>query len=111
MEHVIDGVLYRHGTGSSGKDAAFNLAVSMRRSVVIGHTHTFAGAKYHANDNDRVFGLNVGCGIDIDEYAFAYGQFHPNRPMLGCGIIIDGTFAAFEPMPCGKKERYYKGDS
>lgn len=103
------GVLYEHGTGSSGKFAAFNRAVQKRRSVVIGHCHTGGGVLYHANESDRIFGLNVGCGIDVERYAFEYGRPFPVRPTLGCGIVIDGTHAFFEPMPIGKRERYRRG--
>lgn len=106
--HVLDGVLYEHGVGTSGKDAAMNRAIQKRCSTVIGHVHTWAGVKYHANDFDRIFGMNVGCGIDIDRHAFEYAKPFPIRPILGCGIVIDGTHAFFEPMPCGPKEHYHK---
>lgn len=106
---VLDGVLLEHGTGTSGKDAAINRAMQKRCSTVIGHVHTFAGVKYHANDFNRIFGMNVGCGIDIDRYAFEYAAPFPIRPVLGCGVVIDGRDAYFEAMPCGKREPYYKG--
>jgi hypothetical protein len=108
FEHRIDEVLYEHGTGSSGKDAAFNRAVAQRCSVVIGHVHSYAGVKYHANPFSRIFGLNVGCGIDIGAYAFEYGKMFPVRPILGCGIVIDGDHAFFVPMPCGRGEKYHR---
>lgn len=105
MQHEIDGVLYEHGTGSSGRDAAFIRARDKRRSLVMGHVHTGGGVKFHANERSRIFGMNVGCGIDIDAYSFAYGRPFPTRPTLGCGIVIDGTFPYFEPMPC-EQPRY-----
>lgn len=108
FEHELDGVLYTHGTGVSGKDAAINLAIQRRKSTVIGHVHSFAGVKYHCNDDSRIFGINVGCGIDCDAYAFAYGKPFPIRPVLGCGIVRDGSHAIFEAMPCGRGERYHK---
>lgn len=108
LEHAIEGVLYEHGTGSSGKDAAFNRAVAQRCSVVIGHIHSYAGIKYHANPFSRIFGLNVGCGIDIGAYAFDYGKMFPVRPILGCGIVIDGDLGFFVPMPCGSGEAYHR---
>lgn len=106
--HVIDGVLYEHGTGTSGKDAAINLAIQKRSSVVIGHVHSYAGIKWHANHNSKIFGMNCGCGIDPKAYAFAYGRAFPVRPVLGCGVIIDGETAHFIPMPCGPGERYHR---
>ena len=42
--------------------------------------------------------MNVGCGIDIDAYAFAYGKYDKNRPTLGCGIVFDSGNAIFVPM-------------
>jgi len=110
LEHTLEGVLYEHGTGSSGKDAAFNRAVAQRCSVVIGHIHSYAGIKYHANPFSRIFGLNVGCGIDIGAYAFDYGKMFPIRPILGCGIVIDGDQGMFIPMPIGRGEKYHRSN-
>lgn len=106
FSHVIDGVLYEHGTGTSGKDAAINLAIQKRVSTTIGHTHTYAGVKWHSNLFGTVFGLNAGCGIDCRAYAFEYGRDFPVRPMLGCAVVIDGWNAFFEPMRCGEGEPY-----
>jgi predicted phosphodiesterase len=102
---VIDGVLYKHGVNCAGKDGAINAAISERMSTVIGHTHAFAGCKYTANHRDIIFGLNVGCGIDIDAYAFEYGRFEAHRPILGCGIVFNKDYAIFVPMP-GKYFRH-----
>lgn len=108
FSHTIDGALYEHGTGTSGKDAALNRAVQKRTSLAIGHVHSYAGVKYHSNEFDRIFGINVGCGIDCRAYAFDYGKAFPVRPVLGCGIVIDGKEAHFCPMPCGEGEPYHR---
>lgn len=108
FEHWIDGVLYTHGTGTSGKDAAINLAIQKRASTVIGHVHTYAGVKYHSNSRSLIFGMNVGCGIDCQAYAFDYGRDFPVRPVLGCGIVRHGREAYFIPMPCSPKDRYHR---
>lgn len=92
----IDGVIYTHGTGSSGKNAALNLAIAKMQSVVVGHSHSFAGVQT-IRGREHIFGMNVGCGIDEDAYAFEYGQYHKYRPTLGCGIVVDGKRAYFEP--------------
>lgn len=107
MQHRIDGVLYEHGTGSSGKHAAYIRSKEKRTSLVMGHVHTGGGINYHTNEKDRIFGLNVGCGIDCKSYAFAYGRPFPVRPTLGCGVVIDGEVGYFEPMPL-EKARYKK---
>jgi predicted phosphodiesterase len=103
MEMEIDHVKYVHGTGSSGQNAAINRALRSRQSTVIGHVHSFGGVNYHASENDLIFGLNVGCGIDGRAYAFEYGKEFVNKPTLGCGIVINGHTAHFIPMSLGCK--------
>jgi predicted phosphodiesterase len=104
---IIDGVLYTHGTGNSGMFPAYNLAKKSLNSVVIGHCHSSAGVKYHASKFARMFGLDVGCGIDVEALAFAYGKHMPLRPVLGCGIVRYGVEAEFVPMPL---ERFKRGN-
>jgi len=103
---VIDGVLYTHGTGNGGIHPAYNLAKKSINSVVIGHAHSAGGVKYITSKFARIFGLDVGCGMDVDAYAFAYGKHFPTRPILGCGIVRNGIEAEFIPMPL---ERFKKG--
>ena len=51
-----------------------------------------------------IFGMNVGCGIDIDAYAMEYSRPFPKRPTLGCGVVLDGgRVAIFVLMPLGSK--------
>ena len=59
--------------------------------------HSFAGVQY-SNTGTTVWGMNAGCLIDIDAYAFEYGKHHPKKPVIGTGIIIDGI-PQFIPMP------------
>ena len=108
FKHILDGVLCVHGTLTSGKDAAFNRAIKERRSVAMGHVHSCGGVKYHTSSNSRIFGLASGCGVDIESLGMVYGRPFPDRPVLGCGIILDGQHAYFEAMPCGPKEAYHK---
>lgn len=106
FSHQIDGNYLTHGTGTSGKDAAFNLACQKRISTIIGHVHAYAGVKWHSNPFNAIFGMNVGCGVDPRSYAFSYGRDIPVRPILGCGIVIDGWMPIFVPMRCGEGEKY-----
>ena len=94
----LDDVLYTHGLGYGGKDGAYNGAIKNRMSLVMGHAHSFAGCKYMANKKDIVFGMNVGCGIDVESYAAAYGKHIVNKPILGCGIVKSSEEAYFVPM-------------
>lgn len=98
-EFIIDGVVYKHGENCLGKNGALNAAILERMSTVIGHSHAWGGCNYSANKRSIVFGLNAGCGIDIDAYAFAYGKYDKNRPTLGCGIVFNSANAIFVPMP------------
>lgn len=97
-EFIIDNVLYKHGLNCLGKDGALNTAINERISTVIGHSHSFGGVKYSANKRNIIFGMNVGCGIDISAYAFAYGKNAKYRPTLGCGIVFNDSNAIFVPM-------------
>jgi hypothetical protein len=104
--HNIDDVIYTHGTGSSGQMGAMNRAKDNRQSTVIGHIHSFGGVMYSASDRDMIFGLNVGCGVDVRAYAMAYGKVYSKKPTLGCGIVIDGKYAFYIPMDLGRKIEY-----
>jgi predicted phosphodiesterase len=96
----IDGVRYSHGeTGRGGQAPAIAQAADTFQSTVIGHFHAAAGVTYRANENARYFGMNVGCGVDYHRAAMQYGVKYPKKPVLGCGVVIDGTTAIFEPMP------------
>ncbi len=108
-EHMIDGVLYKHGINCLGKDGALNAAIQERMSTVVGHSHSFGGCKYSANKREIIFGMNVGCGIDIDAYAFAYGEHAKFRPTLGCGIVYNSGHATFVPMGEQYFRSYKKG--
>ena len=108
FEHVLDDVQNEHGTGNSGKYAALNLAIQKRTRITIGHIHAWAGVQYHANATSVIWGLNAGSGIDCKAYAFAYGKAFAVRPVLGCGIVIDGEEAHFIRMPCGRGEKYHR---
>jgi hypothetical protein len=82
---------------------ALNRAKDNRQSTVIGHIHSFGGVMYSASEIDMIFGLNVGCGIDVNAYAVAYAKQFAKRPTLGCGIVIDGKIGLFIPMDLGRK--------
>lgn len=97
-EFIADGVLYSHGMDAAGKNGAINKAQRERMSVAVGHSHAFGGCQQSANKRDAVFGLNVGCGIDDDAYAFAYGKHSRYRVTLGCGVVFSSEEALFVPM-------------
>jgi predicted phosphodiesterase len=108
LQWEIDNVIYTHGTGSQGQVGAINRAKDNRQSTVIGHIHSFGGVLYSASDKDLIFGLNVGCGIDINAYAMEYGRPFAKRPTLGCGVVLGGKIGCFIPMDMGSKIEYKK---
>lgn len=103
----IDEVYYFHGTGRGGIHPAYNAMKAYLSSVVMGHCHAASGVKHSSNPNKRTFGMDVGCGIDVDAHQFAYGKHFAARPMLSAGVVIDGT-PHHHVMPCGPSERYHK---
>ncbi len=98
---VIDNVIYRHGDKgrSNQQNAAYLNAQIEFRSVVQGHYHAQAGVVYGANHLTRFFGLQVGCGTDPRSPYMEYSKIYSKRPILGCGIVLDGEYATFEPLP------------
>lgn len=94
---VIDGVRYIHGEGCSGPTGFLKRAQALGQSVVGGHLHAHAGILYHVTNDKLIFGFNVGCLIDETKYAFAYAKHMSSKPVLGCGIIINGV-PRFIPM-------------
>jgi hypothetical protein len=101
----VDNVRYLHGEGWSGRNGAINAAENAATSTVIGHLHSHAGIQYSANSERLIFGFNVGCLIDYKAYAFAYGKFCKNKPILGAGIIENGV-PQFIPMLLNKNGRW-----
>lgn len=106
--HIIDDVYYFHGTGNGGLYPAPNAAKKMLMSVVMGHIHSAAGIKWLASPQRRIFGMDVGCGIDDKAWAFAYGRHIIKRSILSAGVVLNGM-PYLEIMPIGKGERYYDG--
>lgn len=92
-EWQFDNVRYIHGTGTSGDQAAFKNALYSRKSVVQGHLHSFASVQYTTSENDRLFGMIVGCGVDQKAYAMAYSKTYPRKFIVSCGVVLDGKTA------------------
>jgi predicted phosphodiesterase len=108
-EFIIDDVCYLHGTGCGGEHPAYNKMKSTGLSYVLGHTHSNAGIKWLASPKSRLFGMDIGCGVNDSSMAFTYGKFARRRSIIGCGVVIKGI-PYYEIMPIGKKEAYYDRD-
>jgi len=102
---VIDDVRYFHGTGCSGIQPARLTAISSMMSTVLGHVHSVAGVHWVAGPRGRVFGMDVGCGVDVEHPAMRYGSNMRHKPILAAGVVVDGT-PYHEIMPAGVGETY-----
>lgn len=95
----INGVLYTHGTGFSGANAAIRIATRHRQNTVVGHIHSEAGVQYSASKIDLIWGLQVGGALDDSSYAAYYAKDQLKKSIVGCGVVLDsGKLPIFEPM-------------
>jgi predicted phosphodiesterase len=108
-DFIIDDVYYFHGTGNGGNYPAANVMRKMLMNCVLGHNHARHGVYWKANPLRRIFGVDTGCGINVDAFQFAYGKHIKIRPILGAAVIVDGV-PYTEIMPCGRGEIYHKSN-
>lgn len=108
-ETEIDGVYYFHGTGFGGMHPAFNAMRKMAMSCVIGHVHTAGGVKWLVNPKSRMFGMDVGCGLDETAAAAKYAQHFKQRSVLSAGLVLDGE-PLHKIMPCSPGEQYHRSN-
>ena len=106
-ETTADDVHYFHGTGCSGKRPAILAACSSMTSTVIGLVHSVAGIQWNCGSNRRVFGMDTGCGVDVNHPAMKYGKNLINKPVLSAGVVIDGV-PYHEIMKMARGERYHR---
>ena len=81
---TYDDVLYEHGEGGQAKSKA----KSNLMSSVCGHTHTEAYCLWYVGKRYRIFGMQVGCGINADTYAAAYAR-NFKRQAIGCSVVLN----------------------
>jgi len=99
LEYEIDNVIYTHGTGTSGDRAAYARALNRRKSIVSGHLHTSASVTWNVSDVDRIFAMQVGCGIDDAQYSFDYAKAFTKKSIISCGVILNnGNLPIIIPM-------------
>jgi len=80
----LDGVQYIHGEGGTARTKC---RADMMNTVQ-GHLHTQAYCEHYVGKRFRVFGMQVGCGIDHDSYAMAYAKYG-KKPAIGVGVILN----------------------
>jgi hypothetical protein len=96
---LVDNVVYEHGEGVSGRNAAWQAMTQNKKSTCIGHIHGYGGVTYSSDPFNQTFAMNAGCLIDVDSLAFAYGEKYRNKATLGCGAVIEGVEAHFIRVP------------
>ncbi len=84
----IDDVQYVHGEGGTARTKAKN----DMQSTVQGHIHTQCYTEWMVGRNFRIFGMQVGCGVNHESYAAAYAR-HYKKQAIGCGVVINGDVA------------------
>ena len=85
---VYDGVQYVHGEGGTARTKSKNDMMS----TVQGHIHTQAYCEWMVGRNFRIFGMQVGCGVDGKSYAAAYAK-NFKKQAIGCGVVFGGHTA------------------
>ena len=99
LEFEYDDVLYIHGEGGGADKGALMKALNKRKSVVQDHFHTANHINWNVSYYDRIFGMQVGCGIDDKAYALAYAKYNIKKSILSCGVVLDGgQLPILEPM-------------
>lgn len=81
----IDNVLYIHGEGGTAR-------ARVRRdlqSIVQGHLHSQAYIDWCVGAKFKIFGAQVGCGVNHHSYAMAYGKEGP-KPAIACMVVLNG---------------------
>ena len=79
-----NGVQYIHGEGGTARTKC---RADMMNTVQ-GHLHTQAYCEHYVGQNFRVFGMQVGCGINHESYAMAYAKYG-KKPAIGCGVVLN----------------------
>lgn len=93
----LGNVVFEHGENVSGPMGALNAAKQNQAPTVVGHLHSFGGVVHADSFQHKIWGLNTGCLVDVDAYAFNYAKTFRNKPTLGCGVIKNGN-PYFVPM-------------
>ncbi len=78
-------VMFKHQSTNILVDAAHNQC-----NMVVGHNHGNFSIEYSASSAHLYWGAFVGCLIDKDSMAFAYGKHTLRKPIVGCMVILNG---------------------
>tara|TARA_R110000787_G_scaffold245880_2_gene351678 strand:- start:207 stop:932 length:726 start_codon:yes stop_codon:yes gene_type:complete len=79
-----DNVQYIHGEGGT---ASTKCRADMMHTIQ-GHLHTQCYVQHYVGKKFRVYGVQVGCGIDHDSYAMAYAKYG-KKPVISCAVVLN----------------------
>lgn len=85
---------FTHGKSQRG----ITLSRNMSMNCVQGHYHSEFNITYWSNPRNLFWSLQCGALIDDKSLAMAYNKLTLNRPILGCGVIVDSK-PLLETMP------------
>lgn len=84
-EGYLGTALFRHQASSPLLEAAHE-----QSNLWVGHNHGRFQIEYAASSALLYYGATAGCLVDRESLAFAYGKNTKNKPILGCGLILNG---------------------
>jgi len=93
---VYDNVQYIHGEGGTARTRSKKDLMS----TVQGHLHTQCYIEWAIGAGLKIFGMQVGCGVDHESYAMGYARNFP-KPAIACGVVLNGKVAINEVMSIG----------
>jgi hypothetical protein len=92
---------FHHGKSSSPMKLSKNMAMC----AVQGHFHSKFDIQYWGNPVGLFWQMTVGCTIDDKSVAYEYNKTTLDRPIIGCGVIVNGQ-PMLIPMLLGKDGRW-----
>ena len=82
--YVKNNVQYIHGEGGTARTKCR----ADMMNTVSGHLHTQAYCEHYVGQNFRIYGMQIGCGIDHESYAMAYAKYG-KKPAIGCSVVLN----------------------
>ena len=79
-----NGVQFIHGEGGTARTKS---RADMMNTVQ-GHLHTQCYTEHYVGKKFRIYGTQVGCGINHESYAMAYAKYG-KKPAIGCAVILN----------------------
>lgn len=104
IEQKDDTPIYVHHGHGKNKSALKTAQLEMA-NFVCGHHHNDLAVQYQHSRRGRIWGMNTGCLVDLENLAFMYGKNYSKRPALGTGIITN-NIPVVVPMRLDKHDRW-----